>query len=133
MRKEKNEVNQKVIRILSEIAICGVGVVLILAGFLKLIGVGAEDMVEGLEKANLIQHLHFISITAIVCGLALLIPLTRQLGILLATAYWGGAIVAHLTYNDSFAMPVTFLFVLWLGVFLNSSVVRARFGKNHVD
>lgn len=119
--------NPKVIKALSATAIWSVGIVLILAGLLKLIGVGADDMVEGLEKANLIQHLIFISVTAIVCGIALLVPQTRQAGILLATAYWGGAIVAHLTYNDSFVMPGSFLAILWLGVFLGSPRLVGRF------
>ena len=96
-----------------------VGIVLVLAGSLKLIGVGADDMIEGLEKAHLIQHLNLISIVAIVCGVVLLVPKTRPLGILLSSSYWGGAIVAHLTYNDSVAMPAFFLAVLWIGYFLS--------------
>lgn len=93
-----------------------VGVVLILAGILKLVNVGAEDMLEGLEKAHLLQHKNLISITAIACGLLLLIPKTNRVGILLATAYWGGAIVAHMTYNDSVLMPAVFQAILWAGV-----------------
>ena len=111
------------LRLVSNILICLVAIVLILAGALKLIGVGAEDMVEGLEKAHLIQHLQLISMTAIVCGVLLLIPGSRPLGVLMSTAYWGGAIVAHLTYNDSVVMPAAFLAVLWLGVLLGSGAV----------
>ncbi len=95
-----------------------VGVVLILAGLLKIINVGAEDMLEGLEKARLIQHKTTISILAIVCGLLLLVPITRKVGILMSTAYWGGAIVAHMTYNDAVVMPAAFLALLWIGVAL---------------
>lgn len=120
--------NRKVLRLLSTVAIAIVGIVLILAGSLKLIGVGADDMIEGLEKARLIQHVSLISVTAIVCGFALLIPQTRPAGLFLATAYWGGAIVAHLTYNDSFAMPATFLGILWLGIFLNGKWLQAKVG-----
>ena len=99
-----------------------VAVVLLLAGLLKLIGVGAEDMVEGLEKAHLIQHVHLICVAAIVCGLLLLIPKLKMLGVLMASSYWGGAIVAHLTYDDSFAMPAVFLALLWLGAWLSGHV-----------
>lgn len=103
-----------------------VAVVLILAGVLKLAGTGAEDMVEGLEKAHLVQHLQLISFTAIVCGTLLLIPVTREIGILMSTAYWGGAIVAHLTYNDSVLMPASFLTLLWAGVCLRGETVTRR-------
>ena len=91
-----------------------IAIVLLLAGILKLANVGAKDMVEGLEKAHLLQHRTLISVTAISCGALLLIPFTRLLGFLAATAYWGGAIVAHLSYNDSALMPAVFLGFMWL-------------------
>jgi len=103
-----------------------VAVVLILAGVLKLLNVGVEDMVEGLKKANLVQHQTLISVTAIVCGLLLLIPYTQRFGCWMATSYWGGAIVAHLTYNDSVAMPASFLGMLWVGVFLTDRSTPAQ-------
>ena len=93
-----------------------VAVVLVLAGVLKLINVGAEDMVEGLKKAHLDQHQTLISVTAIACGILLLVPLTRRIGWLMASAYWGGAIVAHMTYNDSVIMPASFMAMLCAGI-----------------
>ena len=101
-----------------------IGVVLILAGVLKLFQLGDEDMIEGLKKAHLIQHLTLISIAAIASGILLLIPFTRTLGFLMATAYWGGAIVAHLTYNDSVVMPATFLGIMWVSEFYRHWVKR---------
>ena len=103
-----------------------VAVVLVLAGLLKLINVGAEDMLEGLTKARLIQHRTTISVLAIVCGLLLLVPFTRKVGILMSTAYWGGAIVAHMTYDDSIVMPASFLALLWIGVVLIHSSTSAN-------
>ena len=95
--------------IVGRVLVGGIGIVLMLAGVLKLLNVGAEDMLEGLAKANLLQHKTLISVTAIVCGGLLLLPRIRTLGVLMATAYWGGAIVAHLTYDDSVIMPAVFL------------------------
>lgn len=92
--------------------------VLILAGVLKLVNVGAEDMLEGLEKAGLLQHTTLISVLAIGCGVLLLIPRTTGFGLLASSGYWGGAIVAHLTYDDSPAMPAAFLVLLWIGAAL---------------
>lgn len=108
------------IRTIGAVLTSGVGVVLVLAGILKLIGVGAEDMVEGLKKANLVQYQTLISLTAIVCGLLLLVPPTWRFGFLMATAYWGAAIVAHLTYDDwsGTLMPIGFLSVMWIGGWL---------------
>ncbi|MEM6691730.1 MAG: hypothetical protein AAF664_20040 [Planctomycetota bacterium] len=112
----------KKLRIASQALIGMVGVVLVLAGTLKLINVGADDMLEGLRNARLIQHTNLISITAIICGVLLLVPLSRPFGVLMSTAYWGGAIVAHLTYDDSAIMPAFFLTVLWLGVFIGAYI-----------
>ena len=103
-----------------------VALVLILAGVLKLINVGAEDMLEGLQKAHLSQHQQWISLTAILCGVLLVIPGTERLGWLMATAYWGGAIVAHMTYNDSILMPAAFLCLLWGGILLRERVTAAE-------
>ena len=75
------------------------GIILFLAGFLKLINVGAEDMIEGLDKAGLLKLRFPISIISIFCGVLLIIPKASIVGVLFASAYWGGAIVAHLTYS----------------------------------
>ena len=107
--------NSRHIKIAGRVVVGTIGVILVLAGTLKLLNVGAEDMVEGLAKANLIQHQALISCTSIVCGVLLLVPRVWPFGVLMATAYWGGAIVAHMTYNDSVAMPAFFLAFLWIG------------------
>ena len=93
---------------------------MVLAGVLKLVGVGAEDMVEGLKKASLDQHQTLISLTAIVCGLLLLVPASWRFGFLMATAYWGAAILAHLTYDDwgGTLMPIGFLSIMLVGGWL---------------
>lgn len=92
-----------------------VAVVLILACICKLLDVGAEDMIEGLEKAGLSDYVTLISLSSLICGLLLLIPPFWKLGLLMSSAYWGGAIVAHLTYDDSVLMPAIFLGLLWVG------------------
>lgn len=106
-----------------------VGIVLVLAGVLKLVNVGAEDMVEGLKKASLHQHQTLISITAIACGILLLLPVTRRFGWLMASAYWGGAIVAHMTYNDSVIMPASFMALLCIGVCMTELSNRPEYGE----
>lgn len=113
-------IQSKRARTIGRLMVRAVALVLILAGGLKLAGLGAEDMVEGLKKANLMQHLTLISVTAIVCGSLLLIPRTRTLGLLMSSSYWGGAVVAHLTYDDSVALPAGFLTMLWIGHWLSA-------------
>ena len=108
----------KTLSLIGRVLICIVAVVLILAGSLKLIGVGAEEMLEGLQKARLDGYRVPISLLSICCGLLLLIRPVWKWGLLMSSSYWGGAIVAHLTYDDSFLMPAMFLGTLWLGALL---------------
>ena len=108
-------IQKPVIRLIGRSLLTIVAIVLILAGVLKIGNVGADDMLQGFEKASLLQHRTLISAAAIVCGLLLLIPQVWQFGLLMASSYWGGAIVAHLTYNDSVIMPAVFLIIMWLG------------------
>ena len=93
------------------------GTILFLAGFLKLINFGAEEMIEGLENANLLKYRIPISVLSVFIGILLVMPKLSTIGILFATAYWGGAIVAHLTYDDSFLMPAVFLGFIWVGAY----------------
>jgi len=113
--KRVEELNRRLLlagRILTNL----VAVVLVLAGVLKLINVGAEDMVEGLQKAHLDQYQMQISLLAIACGILMLTPVTRRFGWLMACAYWGGAIVAHMTYDDAIVMPAGFMATLCIGI-----------------
>lgn len=107
--------NSKRIQRVGYVLIVLVALVLILAGICKILDVGAEDMLEGLEKAGLSEYRTLISLTSLFCGVLLLIPAVRNFGLLMASAYWGGAIVCHLTYDDSVLMPASFLGVLWIG------------------
>lgn len=120
-----NKSKKNYVYIASVVIIGLVGVVLVLAGVLKLLNVGAEDMIEGLVKSRLIQHKTAICLLAIICGSLLLVPFTRKIGILMSTAYWGGAIVAHMTYDDSVVMPASFLALLWSGVVLSHCATKS--------
>ncbi len=76
-------------------------------------------MVEGLKKAHLDQYQTHISLLAIACGALMLIPRTHRFGWLMASAYWGGAIVAHMTYDDAIIMPAAFMLTLVVGIVLS--------------
>lgn len=48
----------------------------------------------------------------------LLIPRTFSLGLLLLSAYLGGAIVTHMQHADPYVMPSIMLVLLWTAGFL---------------
>lgn len=92
-----------------------VGAILILAGAAKLFGLAPVDVVETLTKAHLIDYAKLIGARAMVTGVLLMVPATSSVGLLFASAYWGGAIVTHLTIGDSFLPPAILLVATWVG------------------
>lgn len=97
--------------------------VMIFAGTMKLIGQGpAEQMADG-PIANYIQ---LIAIGEIATALLLLIPRTQSLGVLLASSFWGGAIMYHMMNEEPYGVPALLLILSWLGAYLRD---RAVFGS----
>src|SRR5262245_6754519 len=66
-----------------------------------------------------------LGITVLACTALYLIPQTSTLGAILLTGYMGGAIAHHVRLNESFAFPVVFAIVIWLGLFLREPRLRA--------
>jgi hypothetical protein len=88
------------------------------------------------------MDVYLIAVIELTTAVLLLIPRTRGLAILLASAYLGGAVAAHLaihrfTTNDPFVAfmamhthigtlePGVLLGALWLGAWLSQSPVRS--------
>jgi hypothetical protein len=68
--------------------------------------------------------------TAIVCaeftiGLLMAIPRTAVFGVVLMTAYLGGAVSTHVRAGEPFYVPIIFATVAWLGIYLREPRVRA--------
>lgn len=73
-------------------------------------------------------RLTFIGILEISSALLFLIPLTRSFGLLLASAYMGGAIATHVQHNLPFYSPAIFLALLWLGTWLRHPQILWSWG-----
>lgn len=54
-----------------------------------------------------------IGIGELATAVLFLIPLTLSAGALLQSAYWGGAIVAHMATNTPFTVPAIVLVLVW--------------------
>jgi hypothetical protein len=67
--------------------------------------------------------------TAIICaefliGLLTAIPQTAVFGVVLMTAYLGGAVSTHVRAGEPFFIPVIFAAVAWLGLYLRDPRLR---------
>lgn len=64
------------------------------------------------------NRLTFVAMLEVLTALLFLIPTTRSAGLLLVSAFMGGAIATHLQHSQSIAAPSMVLGVAWLGTWL---------------
>ena len=72
-----------------------------------------------------------IGVVLIICTILYLIPKTSVLGAILLTGYLGGAVATHVRAPEGvfpIVFPVIFGVLLWLGLYLRNSKLRALFG-----
>jgi hypothetical protein len=68
--------------------------------------------------------------TAIICaefiiGVLAAIPQTALFGVVLMTAYLGGAVSTHVRAGEPFFIPIIFACLAWLGIYLRDPRLRA--------
>ena len=84
-------------------------------------------VVEGFQQQGYpVQFLVPIGVVELVCTILYLIPRTSVLGAILLTGYLGGATATHVRAAEvAFIFPVSFGVLLWLGLYLRDSRIRA--------
>jgi hypothetical protein len=65
-----------------------------------------------------------IVLSEFVIGLLTAIPRTSILGVVLMTAYLGGAVSTHVRAGEPFFIPIIFAGVAWLGIYLRDPRLR---------
>ena len=92
--------------------------VMVLSGGMKLV-VNPDEMPGGEETPQALKdHLIIIGVGEITSGLLLLSPATLPPAMVLCSAFWGGAIMAHLPKGESYLLQTAFLLVCWIGAAL---------------
>ncbi|MDQ3687682.1 MAG: DoxX family protein [Acidobacteriota bacterium] len=107
----------------------------ILTGLLTLVFVGsaigklvrAAPVVEGMEKYGLKDHMLLIGVGELLSALLFFIPLTNSLGLLLLSAYLGGAIVTHMQNGEPYLVPSILLILVWVAGYLRHPEVLQSF------
>jgi hypothetical protein len=78
------------------------------------------------EKMGLSLPIQVIGAGELITAILLLYPRTSSLGLLLTSAFWGGAICLHMSRAEPFAMQSVFLLITWAGGYLR---VPGAFGS----
>src|ERR1700736_54003 len=101
--------------------------IMILAGSAKVMGFFPPEEVA---KLGLSLPIQVIGAGELACAILLLIPRTSSLGLLLTSAFWGGAVCLHMSKAEPFVIPSVFLLVTWVGGYLR---VPGAFGSFSVQ
>ncbi|TAF63454.1 MAG: hypothetical protein EAZ55_13735 [Cytophagales bacterium] len=80
-------------------------------------------------KYRLEGYLIGIGILEVICTILFIIPMTSRIGVVLLSSYFGGAIVAHLTSNTIFILPLFVLFIIWTTAFVKDPDFFGKFLK----
>jgi hypothetical protein len=117
------------------------GNILIFIGGLLLIGSAAAKFAHVPKVITQLAALGFdgnrlmaIGILELVSALLFLVPLTRSAGLLLVSAYMGGAVATHVGHGSSpWIQPALVLCLLWLGAYLRHPVILWGFVSDTQD
>jgi hypothetical protein len=102
-----------------------VGLVLICMGSIVLIGSAGAKFAHVPKVVNELgamgfdgERLTMIAVAEVISALLFLLPFTRSIGLLLASAYMGGAIATHVQHGQPFIQPAMILTIIWAGAWL---------------
>jgi hypothetical protein len=99
-----------------------IGGLLILTGSQKVLGSAPPEV---LVSYGLGGQARLIGAGAILTALLLLIPRTVSLGVLLASAFWGGAICIHMAHDEPYVFQGVMLILTWAGLYLRNASALA--------
>ena len=107
------------------------GLVLMSLGGLALLGSATAKfahvpkVVEELERLGFEGgKLTLVAVFEILSGILFLVPATRSPGLLLVSAYLGGAIATHVQHDGPALAPAVLLLPIWAGFWLRDMVSR---------
>jgi len=107
-----------------------IGGLMMFGGATKLLGVFPP---EALERLGLGEQIRLIGGGELVTAICLLIPRTSSLGILLTSAFWGGAICIHMGHGEPYVVQSALLLLNWLGAYLRLPAMFSSFQRTHTE
>ena len=91
-------------------------------------------VIEGFSKLGWPENLAMgLGITEVTCTILYVIPQTAVLGAVLLTGYLGGAVATHVRIgeNSEAIAPIVIGVLVWLGLYLRDSRLRALLPLRH--
>jgi hypothetical protein len=101
-----------------------IGGLMIFTGAQKILGLVPTEV---LAKYGLGEQMRLIGAGAFLSALLLVMPRTSSLGILLTSAFWGGAICIHMAHHEPYVFQAVMLVLLWVGAYLRYPATLGSF------
>jgi len=109
-----------------------IAALMIFASLGKVTGTPQPDVVESLQKAGLYEQVRLIGFGELITAILLIVPWTSSLGVLLASAFWGGAICIHMGLHTSYVFQSVLLALTWVGAYLRLPEMFSSFWRTSV-
>lgn len=97
-----------------------VSALLVMGAMMKITMKADSEMAKGAVKMGLEGKMMFIGMTELIITILFLIPKTSSIGVLLLSAYLGGAIATHVEHGDMFTAPAVVLTLAWVANYLRN-------------
>ncbi len=122
-------------RIITERIIIGiVAIIVIGSAIYKLVSDVDSDGAKNFMKWGLENQIKLIGTIELILGILFLIPRTFSAGVLLLTAYFGGAIATHIEHGEAnnIVLPAIILLLIWIVSYLRNPAMFASLLKNKI-
>ena len=80
-----------------------------------------EEVVKGFTAMGMAQYLPVFATIEVICLITFWYPKTHKLGLLLVTAYLGGAMATELAHGKAPFMPALMIALFWISAFIKDS------------
>jgi hypothetical protein len=110
-----------------------IAALMIFASYGKLSGPPPAEVLDMLRKTGLEEQLRLIGCGELITAILLIVPWTASLGVLMASAFWGGTIVTHMGLHSSYAFQSVLLALTWVGAYLRLPEMFGSFWRTRVS
>ena len=103
-------------KIITIILTAFISVVLAFGAIMKF--AGAKSVVGPLTKLGVGNYIPILGVIEIIFLILFLFPVTRKLGLLLFSCYFGGAIATHISHGESVFSAMPPIILIWIVAYL---------------
>jgi hypothetical protein len=104
-------------------------IVIAIGAFMKLAGV--SELREIYSKMSLLPLMRILAVSELLFISMYLYRTTMRIGLLLLTAYFGGAMAVELSHGPNFMLPAAILSTVWIGAYLRDPYLFRLDKKQH--